>query len=68
MIKIGIKTGMRGIFPYMYDEEGPIMSGLTCKNYKEAKIQAIAWAKADYGKEWKQHCDFSKYRLHSGGY
>lgn len=57
-IYIGITSGMRGTFPVMYDEDGPIQTGCTCKNYESAKKEAISWAKAEFGDDWKNHTPF----------
>ena len=45
--RIGITSGMRGMFPVMYDEEGPIMTGMTCKTQKQLRVVAISWARAE---------------------
>lgn len=57
MIRIGTTSGMRGRFPYMYDEEGSIDTGLTCKNWNQCVHAAIGWAKAEFGDDWEYHCD-----------
>jgi hypothetical protein len=56
-IRIGITSGMRGTFTVMYDDDGPINTGFTCKNHEEAKRAAVNWAKAEFGDDWKNHCD-----------
>ena len=58
MIKIGVTSGLRGIFPVMYDNDGPIQTGFTAKNYKEGAQFAIDWAKAEFGPNWEKHIDF----------
>ncbi len=60
MIKIGVTSGMRGMFPVMYDEDGPIDTGFTAKNRKQAIQFAIEWAKDEFGDDWKDHCDFTE--------
>ena len=57
-IRIGATSGLRGWFPVEYDDEGPISTGFTCVDYKEAKEAAIDWAKAEWGRSWKNHCDY----------
>ena len=54
-IRFNTTSGMSGMFPVMYDDEGPIQTGMTCKNHAECKHAAIAWAKAEYGNTWKDH-------------
>lgn len=60
MIKIRTTSGMRGSFAVMYDSvTGELINtGLTCKDYEAAKQYAIDWAKADFGDDWKDHCDY----------
>jgi len=52
-----IKTtfGMRGRFPIMYDNDGPIQTGMTAKDFKQCKRMAIDWAKAEFGEGWQDH-------------
>lgn len=57
MIKIGVTSGMRGRFAVMYDEEGPIQTGLTARNFKTACIDAVEWAKSEFGDKYQQHLD-----------
>ena len=59
-IMFGITSGMRGRFPVMYDDDGPIQTGSTCKDFKECKTEAIEWAKAEYGDNWKEHTSLRK--------
>jgi len=54
-IMIGTTSGMRGSFPVMYDDDGPIITGFTCKDFEECKTAAIEWAKAEFGNNWKEH-------------
>ena len=54
-VMFGTTSGMRGTFAVMYDDEGPIQTGVTCKNHAEAKKDAIAWAKSEFGGDWKKH-------------
>jgi hypothetical protein len=54
-IRISTTAGMRGMFPVMYDDDGPIQTGLTCRNFEECKNEAIAWAKSEFGENWKDH-------------
>ena len=56
-IRITTTTGGRGMFPLMYDDDGPMNTGKTCKNYTQCVKSAIAWAKAEFGDEWKEHTD-----------
>jgi hypothetical protein len=56
-IRIGTTSGMRGMFAVMYDDDGPIQTGLTCKDFKQVKTYAIEWAKTEFGEEWQKHCD-----------
>ena len=49
---------MRGMFPVMYDDEGPIQTGMTCKDHKELKIAAIEWAMAEFEDDWEDHCEY----------
>ena len=52
---ISITTGLRGTFPVLMGQfwDGvnswiePITSGLTCRDYKEAELEAMSWAKAE---------------------
>lgn len=57
-VMIGTTSGLRGYFAVMYDEEGPIQTGFTCRTYDAAKWAAIDWAKAEFGTAWKEHCDY----------
>lgn len=60
-VKIGITSGLRGTFATMYDEDGPIQtSPMSYKNSRGAIQDAIAWAKAEFGDDWKYHCDFKE--------
>lgn len=54
-IRFDTTSGMRGLFPVMRDDDGPIQTGMTCRNYEECKIAAIEWAKAEFGDGWKDH-------------
>lgn len=48
LVRFGITTGMRGIFAVMYDDEGPIQSGVgSYSNAKEAWLEAAEWAEAE---------------------
>jgi len=60
-IMIGGTSGMRGMFPVMYDDDGPIMTGFTCKDHEELKREAIAWAKSEFGDNWEIHCEYKDY-------
>lgn len=46
-IRVGVTSGIRGYFAVMYDDNGPIQTGLTFKDFKGALQYAIEWAKAD---------------------
>lgn len=59
-VRFGTSHGMRGSFSMMYDKDGPIQTGMTAKNYEQARKDAIAWAKAEYGDDWQRHCDFKE--------
>lgn len=52
-IRFGATHGMRGHFAVMYDNEGPIQSGIgSYTNSREAWIEAAEWAEAeDYPRE-----------------
>jgi len=59
IIRIGITSGMRGIFPVMYNnEDGPIQTGYICKDNNECIKAAINWAKDEFGDRWEIHCDY----------
>lgn len=59
-IRFSTTSGMRGIFPVMFDDDGPIQTGSTCKNFQQCKNAAIAWAKAEFGNKWQEHTDLRK--------
>lgn len=60
VIKIGATSGMRGHFPVMYDNDGPIDTGFTCKDHQTTIQAAIDWAKAEFGSSWENHCDYTE--------
>jgi len=46
--RIGITSGMSGHFAVLYDEDGPIETGVgRYKTSDEAKIEAKSWALSD---------------------
>lgn len=57
-IMISVTSGMRGIFPVMYDNDGPIKTGFTAKDHEQGEQFAIEWAKAEFDTDWKEHCNF----------
>ncbi len=51
-------SGLRGRFAVMYTvEDGPIQTGLTCKNLEDTARYAISWAKEEFGVDWKDHVE-----------
>lgn len=54
-IMFSTTSGLRGMFAVMYDDDGPIQTGETCKNFQHCKNDAIAWAKSEYGNKWQEH-------------
>lgn len=47
-IKVGVARGMRGYFAVLYDDDGPIESGVgSFGTYAEAHEEAVAWAQSE---------------------
>ena len=47
-IRFGVTYGMRGFFAIIYDNDGPIQSGIgSYSSGKEAAIEAIEWAESE---------------------
>ncbi len=58
-VKFSITTGMRGIFAFMYDWDGPIRSSPHSFNETiQAEKDAITWAKSEYPGDWKNRIGF----------
>ena len=48
MERIGITHGLRGWFAVLYDDDGPIQSGIgSYRTPEEAKREAIDWARTE---------------------
>jgi hypothetical protein len=47
-IRFGVTNGLRGFFAIIYDDEGPIQSGIgSYSSSKEAAKEAIEWAESE---------------------
>ena len=47
-IRFGVAHGMRGFFAIMYDDEGPINSGIgSYSSPAEAGVEAAQWAESE---------------------
>jgi len=47
-IRVGVAKGMRGYFAVLYDDDGPIESGVgSFGTYAEAHEEAVAWAQSE---------------------
>jgi hypothetical protein len=47
-VRFGVTSGMRGFFAVMYDDEGPIQSGIgSYDNSTAAALEAMQWAEAE---------------------
>jgi hypothetical protein len=47
-MRIGVTSGLRGYFAVLYDNDGPIESGIgSYKNWEGAAIEALDWAQAE---------------------
>ena len=54
-IRFGTTSGLRGMFPVMYDDDGPIQTGPTCRTFQQCKDTAIEWARIEFGDKWQEH-------------
>jgi hypothetical protein len=59
-IWISTTSGIRGRFAVMFDDDGAIQTGMTCKTFKQCKDDAIAWAKDEFGEKWQDHTDLQE--------
>ncbi len=46
--RVGVTSGLRGYFAVLYDQDGPIQSGVgSYKSAKEAMVEAREWAESE---------------------
>lgn len=58
VVKFGVTHGLRGYFAVMYDEDGPIQSGIgSYETSDDAWTEAQQWARSEYGDYWLAHMD-----------